>query len=181
VERAALTRQPIFDSSLEICGYELFFQRTGQSEHGLVELAEDDFRRAVGPHPAFINLTEDFIVAGCAWDLPESRVVLEILEDVPPAPAVIEELGRLSRQGYRIALDDFSFAASGELVRVADIVKIDLLANDRSEVRDLVSRLRRSRVGLLAEKVETEDGFRFAQSLGFDYLQGYFLSRPQAV
>ena len=34
---------------------------------------------------------------------------------------------------------------------------------------------------LLAEKVETQDDFKFCKSLGFDYFQGYFLSKPEVI
>ncbi|HIK91758.1 MAG TPA: HDOD domain-containing protein, partial [Planctomycetes bacterium] len=36
-------------------------------------------------------------------------------------------------------------------------------------------------VQLLAEKIETHEEFEFCRELGFDYFQGYFLSKPRMV
>jgi EAL and modified HD-GYP domain-containing signal transduction protein len=38
-----------------------------------------------------------------------------------------------------------------------------------------------ARVSLLAEKIETFEEFEWCQNLGFDYFQGYFLSKPQVI
>lgn len=174
-----VARQPIFASNLDIYGYELFFSPLGAD--ALIELAEGELRRIAGGYPAFINTTRDFIVGGHCRALPVTRVVLEILEDVPPDPGVLEELAHLSGLGYRIALDDFVFQArQAPLVDLADIVKIDVLATPGDELESLVSTLRKYDVELLAEKIETSEALDFARRLGFDYLQGYFLSRPDS-
>lgn len=174
-----VARQPIFASNLDIYGYELFFSPPGA--HALIELAEGELRRMAGGYPAFINTTRDFIVGRHCRALPATRVVLEILEDVPPDPAVLDELTHLSGLGYRIALDDFVFQArQAPLVDLADIVKIDVLATPRDQLASLVSTLRDCHVQLLAEKIETAEALDFARQLGFDYLQGYFLSRPDS-
>jgi EAL and modified HD-GYP domain-containing signal transduction protein len=175
----SVARQPIFGPGLEVSGYELFFRTDDAGT--LMNFDECDLARAAGNHPAFINLTEDFILKGHCDTLPPDRVVLEILEDVRPGPAVLGELRRLSNLGYRIALDDFVFETDQvPLVRLADIVKIDILATERTQVRRLAVGLGRYGVRLLAEKIETEEALRFAMDLGFDFLQGYVLSRPDS-
>lgn len=174
-----VARQPIFASNLDIYGYELFFSPPGAD--ALIELAEGELRRMAGGYPAFINTTRDFIVGGHCRALPVTRVVLEILENVPPDPAVLDELAHLSGLGYRIALDDFVLQApQAPFVDLADIVKIDVLATPRDQLASLVSTLRDRGVQLLAEKIETAEALDFARQLGFDYLQGYFLSRPDS-
>jgi EAL and modified HD-GYP domain-containing signal transduction protein len=184
---ASVTRQPIFGSDLLICGYELFFATADpstdtQATETLVELRESDLDRMAGGYPAFINLTEDFILSGRCDALPRERVVLEVLEDVRPDPPVLCELARLSKVGYRIALDDFVFRAGQvPLVHLADIVKIDMLATEPDQLGRLLSTLRQFGVRLLAEKIETEEALGFSLELGFDYLQGFLLSRPDSA
>ena len=186
-----VSRQSIFGVDLEIYGYELFFRagvRPGRFDpshaaedlgRSLIDFVNCDLNRAVGPHRAFVNLTQRFILDGYCELLPKGRVVLEVLEDVRPDPAVLRELGRLSRLGYRIALDDFVYSAGQvPLVRLADIVKIDVLATERAGLGALMATLRQSDVRLLAEKIETGDDLRFCRDLGFDYFQGFALSRP---
>lgn len=171
----SVARQAIYGTKLDIRGYEIFFR----ADHGttLVEFAESELQKVAPHHPAFINVTEEFILDGHCDALPKDRVVLEILEDVEPNPRVLGELGRLSALGYRIALDDFVYKTqSVPLVQLADIIKIDLLSVDSAEARDLVTTLRPFGAQLLAEKIETSEILRFALDLGCEYLQGNYLS-----
>jgi EAL and modified HD-GYP domain-containing signal transduction protein len=187
-------RQPIFDRELKLYAYELLF-RSGMVNHAgkfdgdqatsqiIVNVfMEFGLDQIVGPHWAFINMTRSFITTSAPLPFPKDRVVLEILEDICPDQEVIEALRSFTSQGYVVALDDFVFHESLlPLVELADIVKIDLLAVPRDELAAHVQRLRRYKVKLLAEKIETEEEFEYCRSLGFDYFQGYFLCRPSIV
>ena len=64
------------------------------------------------------------------------------------------------------------------MLEFVDIVKVDLPAVEQRELRQLVRRLRRHPVKVLAEKVETREEFEFCLKLGFDLFQGYFFARP---
>ena len=115
----SVSRQPIFQSDFEVYGYELFFERERErhangdrkesSSEALVDFTQRELGNAVGIHRAFINLTQSFILSGSCDRMPAERVVLEVLENVEPKPKVIAELQRLSKRGYRIALDDFVY------------------------------------------------------------------------
>ena len=52
---------------------------------------------------------------------------------------------------------------------------------DRADIAAHVQQLKSRNVRLLAEKVETQEDFKFCHDLGFDYFQGYFLSRPEVL
>jgi EAL and modified HD-GYP domain-containing signal transduction protein len=67
------------------------------------------------------------------------------------------------------------------MVRIADIVKVDVLALGRAGVEAHVNELRKFDVELLAEKVETHEQFQFCEQMGFDYFQGFFACRPQIL
>ncbi|MGB1060850.1 MAG: EAL and HDOD domain-containing protein, partial [Ketobacter sp.] len=64
---------------------------------------------------------------------------------------------------------------------MAQIVKIDVLAHTSSALAQLVQQLKPYQVKLLAEKVESHEVLEHCKALGFEYFQGYFLSRPQNV
>jgi EAL and modified HD-GYP domain-containing signal transduction protein len=89
---------------------------------------------------------------------------------------------RLVEAGYVVALDDYLYnPAHAPLLKLAKIVKIDLMAIDKSELEKHVQELKKFNVKLLAEKIETAEEFIHCRELGFDYFQGYFLSKPQIV
>jgi len=72
-------------------------------------------------------------------------------------------------------------AHRGHYITLANIIKIDLMALDRETLDRHVGMLRKKRVKLLAEKVETEAEFEHCKALGFDYYQGYWFAKPSMV
>ncbi|MFT4615099.1 MAG: EAL and modified HD-GYP domain-containing signal transduction protein, partial [Bacteroidia bacterium] len=175
-------RQPIFDSNLNVYAYELLFRRHEDQEDANVTdgdsatsqvmlniLADIGLDRLVGKHRAFINLTQFFLEHPERVVIPPGQVVLEVLEDVKPDSQVIETLTILKAQGHTIALDDFIYRDNLQpLVSLADIIKIDIMALSRSEIKDHVSQFKQQNIKLLAEKVETYDEFEFLKTLDFD-------------
>jgi EAL and modified HD-GYP domain-containing signal transduction protein len=134
----------------------------------------------VGESTCFVNLTEAFLTGKLPLPLPHERVVVEILEDVLPTPEVIEGVRQLREQGVRVAMDDYIHReGNAELLKLCDFVKIDLRAQSPEETRNLVKILRAYDLKLLAEKVETEEELQFCKQLGFDYFQGFFLTKPE--
>ena len=108
--------------------------------------------------------------------------MLEILEDVPINDELIKSVERLSGLGFTIALDDYVYnPAHRPLVAMADIIKIDIMALSQKDVIEHVNILKEYKAKLLAEKIETRDEYDFCLELGFDYFQGYFLSRPRII
>ncbi len=187
-------RQPIFDRTLDVVAYELLFRSSDANwaditdgEYATSQVVHDAFMEIgleslVGSKRAFINLTRDFILQDYTAVFPTDRVVLEVLEDIVVDAELIEAVRALSHQGYTIALDDFVYHEQFlPLVEVADIIKVDVLALDRLDLQQNVSRLSQYDVKLLAEKVETRDELAYCRELGFDYFQGYFLCEPDIV
>ncbi len=189
-----LGRQPIFDRELEVYAYELLF-RAGETNaagdldgdqatsrviaNTFIELGLDEI---VGRHRAFLNLTRGFLVNDWPLNFPRDRVVLEILEDIEPDDEVLAAVRRLKQEGFLIALDDFIFHERlRPLVELADLIKIDLMALEEGQLEEHVRVLRGYPARLLAEKIETREEFEHCKALGFDYFQGYFLSRPKVI
>ncbi|GAB6040805.1 EAL and HDOD domain-containing protein [Endothiovibrio diazotrophicus] len=187
-------RQPIFDRELGIYAYELLFRdgtdnaaritdgRQATSEVVTGAFIDLGLERVVGDSFAFINCPETFFMEEEKLPFPAERVVFEVLEDVEPTAEVLAGLERLVQQGYRLALDDFIYSEHHlPLLKLAHMVKLELPKADRRELPRQVDLLRGYGLELLAEKVETPEEFEFCRSLGFDYFQGYFLSRPKVI
>ncbi len=193
-ESVYIGRQPIYDTSMNVYAYELLF-RTGtenyanviDGDHATTEVILNTFTeigltKIIGKHLAFINLTRSFLLG--IYPLPEcqDQVVLEILEDIEVDEQIIEAVKKLSQQGYTIALDDFVYHKKLEpLIKLAQIIKIDLMALTRDELVEHVEILKKFDVKLLAEKVETQEEYEFCQKLNFDYYQGYFFCKPKII
>ena len=189
-------RQPIFDRALNVYAYELLYRSAGDQEHSNVQgngdcattqtiintFMEIGLDRLVRNKLAAINLTETFLLEENRIPFSSKQVILEILEDIPITQPLLDALSRLSEAGYTIALDDYVYdPAHAPLLELVDIVKLDMTILSREEVAQHVAQLRRYDVKLLAEKIETPQDFISCSNLGFDYFQGYFLSRPQII
>ena len=187
-----VARQPILDRQKSLYGYELLFRGSqtaaAADESGDLAtasvvagaLSSFSLDELTNGRRAFINITEQQLLSGLPVILPPSKVVLELLEHVEAHDEVIEACRALRRDGYMIALDDFTLnERTAGLIGVADIIKVDLLSTTEPDVRRLVAAARGPRrVKLLAEKIETVEQFSEATQEGFDYFQGYFFGRP---
>ncbi|MFZ3263239.1 MAG: EAL domain-containing protein [Terriglobales bacterium] len=190
--RRFLARQPIFDRSMNVFGYELLF-RTGienyfnadpeLASHSAVDssllLGISTF---CGNRFAFVNCTLDVLFKDIITLLPANQTVVEILETVEPDDRVVAACQRLKATGYLIALDDFApDDPRMPLCEFADIIKIDIQATTAEQRADMVHFLQSPHSKMLAEKVETLDEYHQARDMGFTYFQGYFFCRPEIV
>ncbi len=189
-------RQPIYNNKLGVYGYELLFRSGKVNTSAGAEFNADGatsttiinaflemgLERLVGKRYAFINLTEQFLLDEDSLPISPEQVVLEVLEDVPVNFKLIKAVERLSKEGFIIALDDYIYnPAHKPLVAMADIIKIDITQLDQKGIIKHVKILKKFKAKLLAEKIETQEEFDFCRKLGFDYYQGYFLSKPRIV
>ncbi len=188
-------RQAIFDRQQVVVAYELLFRQAPESVGasgalgGELMTAQVVFgalgigvERLVGDKPVFVNADHKLLTGETLLALPPERVVVEVLETVVPDAEALAGCRRLVEAGYRLALDDVvSCAGLDALLELASIVKVDLPAVAAGDLADLVRACRDAGVELLAEKVETPRQMDACVELGFDYFQGYLLSRPQVV
>ena len=187
-------RQQIYDRDLNVYGYELLF-RSNSVNHATItdgdvatsqllvnSVVEIGLENLVFGRPAFVNFTRNFLIGKNEIPFDPDLLVIEVLESVEPDKEVIDSIARLKDAGFTIALDDYTQSDNRqELLRLADIIKVELRGYDLTQLRKDVRELKKLPVKLLAEKVETAAEFEFCKSIGFDYFQGYFLSRPQMI
>jgi len=187
-------RQPIYDSELNVVAYELLFRRyeTGNADvvdgdqatsqvilNSFMEIGLD---RLVGDEPAFINLTRSFILEKYPIPMFQNRIVLEVLEDITIDDELIDALRDLSERGFKIALDDVVNPEDiSSLLDIANIVKLDVIDMDEQSIKEHAAFLQNYDIQMLAEKIETHEVFELCKELGFEYFQGYFLSKPNVV
>ena len=187
-------RQPIFNASMQVYGYELLFRSSQVNEAGLLDgntasaqvinnaLLEIGLDDLVGNSLAFINFPHDLLTNGIADVLPPERVVIEILEDVKVDNELIKGVSALVERGFKIALDDFVYGPEWDpLLELASIVKLDVMGRSIDEIRETVWIIQRHNLQLLAEKVESREEYRALQKLGFEYFQGYFFAKPELI
>ena len=190
-----MARQPIFTRSKDVVGFELLFR--GETGSFVADLKDDEVtlnvllntyssvpdKQSVRQAPLFLKVNDTFLLEHEIPELPKDNFVLEIMGDSVISAKLLERVYGLVREGYKIALADYDpldprFEA---LLNLVHIVKLDMRKFSLEDLPRVMRSLRRYRVELLADKVETLDEFQACQKLGFDLFMGYFLSKPQLV
>ena len=188
-----VARQPIFTLKQEVCAYELLYRSSNQNRfshidgnqattdviNSFLEIGVDELSEG---KPCFINFTEQLLEYAIPTYFQPNMIVVEVLETVKPTDKIIEICRKLKEQGYKIALDDFEMKCEGknfnELLKLADIIKVDIRQTSRSEQLNLLTSLKSFNLEFLAEKVETRDEYEQCLKDGYQYFQGYFFSKP---
>ena len=189
-----VARQPIFDSFGKLWAFELLF-RTGLCENiaviddpdaATVLVASGGFLRATSGMPEnvkiFINFTEELIFKRVPLALPPQNTVIEILENIPVTPELVERLKELKAEGYMIALDDFvGDPGYKDIFPYIDIIKLECLGRSIDDVIAIKNRFSGTRCKFLAEKVDSEAAFLAFREQGISFFQGYYFAKPQVL
>ena len=186
-----IARQPIFDRQINVFGYELLYRKNERNlfldtdaDEASSNVIINAFHvmgtdKLIGGRRAFINFTGNLLLQGIATLLPKEELVVEILEDIQPTPAILDACRELKRQGYMLALDDFvNTPVMRPFVDLADIIKIDFIQSNAQERRSIVRKLGNGKIRFLAEKIETLEEFEQAKEMGYTLFQGFFFSKP---
>jgi EAL and modified HD-GYP domain-containing signal transduction protein len=132
-----MARQPVFDCSLRVYGYELLFRaaaenfaRITDADRAARAMLDNSvlwgLERVCDGKRALVNCTRDVITSRQIELLPPTRTVVEILEGIDPDREMIDACRGLKERGYLIALDDVtSVAEVRPYLGVAQIVKVD--------------------------------------------------------
>ncbi len=189
-----LARQPIFTGDKKIYAYELLFRGgvgnffpaiDGDSATSRVlsnTFFSSDLQQIAGDRRIFVNFTRELVSRRIPLIFPHQVTTVELLEDIVPDEEFMASCREISARGYQIALDDFTYRDDlAELMGLSDIVKIDFLATPRDKIVECLGRFAGLGCAFLAEKVETNEQFRWACDMGFTYFQGYFFSRPEVM
>ncbi len=188
-------RQPIYNSSLGIYAYEMLF-RSGQQNDASNIKSQDGatsqviintfldmgLDNLVGNAMACINLSERFLASEDSLPIPAERVILDIHASINTNAASLQALKKLKQAGFTLALQDIRDLPSfNELLKIADIVKLNIRENSQNDLAARIKSLKKFNIRLLADKVETLDEYDTYVDMGFDYFQGYFLSKPRII
>ena len=129
----------------------------------------------------FFNCNREVLTGSDIRLLPASRVVLEILEDIPPDAEVLDACVKLKRLGFQLALDDFVPTTENlPYLEVVDLLKVDFQSVHADAAAAICHRFE-NRFQMIAEKVETQDEFEFAKRCGYSLFQGFLFGRPEIL
>ncbi len=188
-------RQPIYNKELGIYAYKVLF-RSGKENSAGANLNEDKatsqviintfldigLDNLVGNALSCINLTERFLIDEDALPIPAERVILDIHANINANEATLTALEKLKKAGFTLALQDIRDIPNfNALLKLTDILKINIRDNSLQDIQSRLKSIQKYKLHLLADKVETLQEYETYNDMGFDYFQGYFLSKPRII
>ncbi|PTV99096.1 EAL and modified HD-GYP domain-containing signal transduction protein [Halanaerobium saccharolyticum] len=192
---AVVARQPILDKNKNVFAYELLFRGgdTGtenfDGDKATAQVISNTlesigFKNLTEGKPAFINFTDKLLKQGIPDLLNPENVYLEVLENVKVDSHLLYVLKTYKDRGFKIVLDDFIFSKNLiSLVELADFIKIDFLAINGAERKNIIEscQIYNPNLKFLGEKIETHADYMMAVKMGYCYFQGYFFTKPEII
>jgi c-di-GMP-related signal transduction protein len=138
---------------------------------------------ALGNSCAFIGIDSDFLQERTIELLPPAGVVLELMLDGVPDKETLARCHHLRDRGYALALARYRGIddRSRPLLRMLQVIKIDIDAASESELRDLSGPLRHLPLKLLAQGVASREQMACCRRLGFELFQGRYFAQAEVV
>ena len=122
-----------------------------------------------------------------------SRLVVELLEnEQADSSNSASKIGKIKQWNSKLAIDDFGSGYNNESVLLdvtPDFVKIDMDIvqgvefdpNRKDIIKNLTSYAKSRGIKIIAEGIETREQLKCVLGLGVDYVQGYYLGRPEFI
>jgi len=189
-QEVAVVRQPIYANGMELFGYELLFRSSEENSDGLNPtkataqvlesmILNSGFDEFILTHKAFINVTRAFIDVISDIQLPASQVILDIPRSIEINTSLISRLKELRNNGYGLSVDGVANLNNKQMLAVANYIRVDIQQMKIINLDTFIKRIRRYKnLYLRATKIETMEEYQSCRDKCFDYLQGYFISRP---
>lgn len=192
-----LCKQAIYDRNGKVAFYEVFIQDslTNKYPEGLDPLkattmaidtiTELNPLRVGSGKLVFVNVPAIFLEASMFDLLSHEYVGIELVENRRLSNELFESINALLKKGFKFCIDDFGFEKIDylPLLGKCHFVKINLKKSpyNMEELKEVISILKSLKKGLIAKNIETKEDYELAYQLGFNFFQGFFLSRPIRV
>src|SRR3954447_5234931 len=178
-----VSRQPIFDRSERVVGYELLTPVSGdpaEATAGVLARALLDIghRRLAGTAPVHVDVSREFLLGVRPLPFAPEQVVLEVAGDQAADAELVDALRAASAAGLRLILDGFG---TGALLDLAHAVKLDVARVHEDELAGLADVAHGRGLAVIAGGVHTRRAATLCRDLGFDGFQGRFFAEPEIV
>lgn len=188
-------RQPIYNRNLGVYAYELLFRSSQENIADIQHNADDatsqviintfvdmGLENLVGKSKACINMSDNFLKSQDALPVQPENIILDIQSDTQINDQTIKAIICLKHSGYTLAIADIKDHPNLlPLLPYIDILRLDIKKISDREIKLRQKVLEKYKLKLLAEKVESLDEYEYYMNKGFEYFQGYFLSRPRVI
>jgi len=193
-ETIFVARQPVFDGTERVIGYELMFRPSGLTpERPPASISEDasllisalnrfGVAQALGDKTGFLQLGENTLASDLVELLPKDRFVLEYPSTLLANPDQAARCASLRTQGFRLARvchhgdNDLQDAAA-----TANLIVYDLSLQPLQEIVRLDRAVKQQNIQRLVRNVNSRADFEGCRTFCFDFYQGNFFAHAETL
>lgn len=137
------------------------------------------------------SILETLERTGCPANLLQIEITEKFALEAEAETGIIKQMRALEKEGIVFVLDDFGTGYGS--FRYMQLLPISILKIDQTFIHSLKSKKNQQLVNgmvqlgksmnltVVAEGVETEEQMQFLTSIGCDFIQGYFVSKPSST
>ncbi len=186
-----IVRQPILDSQRKVAAYEILYKEDVTSLYterttnfGVATAIEQfltnmDGDRFLDGKTAFFTFTPSLLMKNIPKMFPPEKMVIQIDDNTIIHPVAQKIVYRFKKQGYRIAVQGFTFAPRYlGILDVVDMIKVDFKAQDAS-LENVVRVAHSFNKQVAAYNINSAEALERAQALGCDYYQGSYVAEQK--
>lgn len=190
----SIGRLPVFDEKRRLWGYALHclgdavrYREDAPEEQNVVfrvaASAYIGLQKIVARNKKLIvDVTEKNLLDNLPYALPPEQTAIQISETIFGHPSVPRALEVLKKDGYLLAVADFSNRTEYEtLYTSADIISFDVQGKTREALTAARVAASNYQAILLACGVDDFSRFRFFKEIGFELFQGAFYKTPESI
>ena len=188
--RISLLRQAIYNEDFVPVGYELLHGQELDPASAPAYTSEDslicriltnaffgfDREELSGGRPLYVSVTNMLLTDGLVELYPPDRFVVEVPPNLFLDQSLADCVSLLHRRGYRLSLKCYTpmveRSRNLQYLNMFEEVRVDVGSYNRLRVKEFVKLLRRYRVRITAENIDSPEALSFAREEGFDYYQG---------
>ena len=183
-------RQPIIDSSSNLCAYEVLYKGSEAaisrySSASIINSVLNKFgtHSLLGNHRGFVKIDEKFLLHDIIFSIPNEFFVFSVLDSVELNERVVERLEDLHEKGYKLCIDNLKISPMSmekykSIFSFLDFVKINIKESEVNDLNANILKIKEQKIVVVADKVEDILQFEQAKKIGCDQYQGYFFAEP---
>lgn len=181
---SCVVRQPVFDRSNALLGYEIRFPENEDGRQALSRsILSGTFDVFRGGLPAFVSCNRTQLLDSTFQSVDPKHVILLLSNDVSLDDEVVAALQKVKEAGGYVALDSLRSdpSPSEALAEYVEWVRVDLSDDNPEMLGRICDRVWHARPRFLADQVLEESQYDIALEMGFDGFQGPLFSRAEPV
>ena len=188
-----LGRQPILNANSDLAAYEVLYRGSEEaslkySSATIINHVLNQFgtHSLLGERRGFVKISEKFLLHDIIYSIPKEFFVFSLLAEIELSERVIERIESLHEKGYLLCVENFTLTSDDKdrydaILQQLSFVKVNIQESLCEGLASKIEDFHKENICVIACSVGDNEEYVKAKSLGCDWFQGYYFSRPKVL